>query len=143
MKVAGEAVAVSICYEDAYAAQLRSAMAQSSLLATVTNDSWFGRSGARYQHLQIARMLAIESRRYLLRAANDGVSAIIDPYGHVTDSAPEFKAAVLRGTVQPRTGMTSYLRFGDWPILGLAALVMLISILRHLKKPGNTSIKKH
>jgi apolipoprotein N-acyltransferase len=143
MKLAGEAVAVSICYEDAYPRQLRDAMARSSLLATVTNDAWFGRSGARYQHLQIARMLAIESRRYLLRAANDGVSAVIDPSGRVVRSAPEFKAAVLRGTVQPRTGMTSYLRFGDWPILGLAAFVMLLSAVALLKTRANTSIKKH
>jgi apolipoprotein N-acyltransferase len=118
-------------------------MAQSSLLATVTNDSWFGRSGARYQHLQIARMLAIESRRYLLRAANDGVSAIVDPAGRVVARAREFEPEVLQGMVQPRTGMTSYLRFGDWPILGLAAAIMLLCAFRLLKKPGNTSIKKH
>jgi len=143
MQVAGEAVAVSICYEDAYPAQLRRAMAQSSLLATVTNDSWFGRSGARYQHLQIARMLALESRRYLLRAANDGVSAIVDPNGKVVARAREFAPEVLQGMVQPRTGMTSYLRFGDWPILGMAAAVMLVCALRLLKRPVNTSIKKH
>jgi apolipoprotein N-acyltransferase len=143
MTLAGQKVAVSICYEDAYPQQLRGATAQSSLLATVTNDAWFGRSGARYQHLQIARMRALENRRYLLRAANDGVSAIIDPEGRVVGSAPEFKAAVLRGMVQPRMGMTSYLRFGDWPILGLATLVMLVCASRHLKKPGDTIIKKH
>jgi apolipoprotein N-acyltransferase len=143
MKLAGQDVAVSICYEDAYPAQLRSAMAQSTLLATVTNDAWFGRSGARYQHLQIARMRAIESRRFMLRAANDGVSSIIGPDGHEAARAPEFEASVLRGMVQSRTGMTSYLRLGDWPILGLAAVVMLLSAVRLLKKPGNTSIKKH
>jgi apolipoprotein N-acyltransferase len=143
MKLAGETVAVSICYEDAYPQQLRGATVRSSLLATVTNDAWFGRSGARYQHLQIARMRAMEARRYLLRAANDGVSAIIDAEGRVVSSAPEFKAAVLRGVAQPRVGMTSYLRLGDWPVLGLAAAVMLIGAVRLLKTPGNTSIKKH
>ena len=143
MKLAGQSVAVSICYEDAYPQQLRSAMAQSSLLATVTNDAWFGRSGARYQHLQIARMRALESRRYLLRAANDGVSAIVAPDGHVVASAPEFKPAVLQGMVQPRTGMTSYLRFGDWPILGVSGLIIVAFGLRLLKNPDSTSIKKH
>ena len=143
MMLAGQPVSVSICYEDAYPGQLRSATRTATLLATVTNDAWFGRSGARYQHLQIARMRALESRRYLLRAANDGVSAIIDPFGRVTRQAPEFEAAVLRGVVQPRSGATPYLRVGDWPVIMLVLAVLLPVPLRHLKNRPWTRIKKH
>ena len=59
----------------------------------MTNDAWFGHSSARYQHLQIARMRAMEARRFLLRAANDGVSAVIGPHGRIVAQAPEFKPA--------------------------------------------------
>ena len=143
MMLAGQPVSVSICYEDAYPGQLRAATRAATLLVTVTNDAWFGRSGARYQHLQIARMRALESRHYLLRAANDGVSAIIDPMGRVTRQAPEFEAAVLRGVVQPRSGATPYLRVGDWPVIALAVAALLSVPLRHLKNRPWTRIKKH
>jgi apolipoprotein N-acyltransferase len=143
MMLAGQPVSVSICYEDAYPGQLRTATRNSTLLATVTNDAWFGRSGARYQHLQIARMLALQSRRYLLRAANDGVSAVVDPQGRVIRQAPEFEPAVLRGVVQPRSGATPYLRAGDWPVMALALATLLAVSLRHLKNRPWTRIKKH
>ena len=143
MMLAGQPVSVSICYEDAYPGQLRAATRNSTLLATVTNDAWFGRSGARYQHLQIARMLALQSRRYLLRAANDGVSAVVDPLGRVIRQAPEFEPAVLRGVVQPRSGATPYLRAGNWPVVTLVLLALLAVPLRHLKNRPWTRIKKH
>jgi apolipoprotein N-acyltransferase len=124
LAVAGMRLAASICYEDAYPAMLRPEIRDSDALVTVTNDAWFARSAARYQHLQIARMRAIESRRYLLRAANDGVSAIVGPDGRIVTAAPEFKPAVLRGTIEPRRGDTPYLLLGNWLALGLAALAL-------------------
>ena len=117
-------VAASICYEDAYGALLRPEIRAADVLLTATNDAWFGRSGARYQHLQIARMRAMESRRYLLRAANDGVSAVIAPDGAVVASAPEFEPAVLRGSFVPRRGDTPYLAAGNMPVLLLAVLLL-------------------
>jgi apolipoprotein N-acyltransferase len=143
LSVAGQRVSVSICYEDAYPAQLRRATLDSTLLATVTNDGWFGRAGARYQHLQIARMRALESRRFLLRAANDGVTAVIDASGRVVARAPEFAPAVLRGTVQPRGGATPYLRTGDWPVIALVLLLLLPILTKHLKIAARTRIKNH
>jgi apolipoprotein N-acyltransferase len=89
----------------------------------VTNDAWFGRSTARYQHLQISRMRAIEAQRYLIRAANDGVSAVIGPRGEVVARATEYRAEVLRARVVPRTGLPPYARVGNWPVL-LAALLL-------------------
>jgi apolipoprotein N-acyltransferase len=142
LEIAGQKISASICYEDAYPGQLRAANAAATLLANVTNDAWFGRSGARYQHLQISRMRALEARRPALRAANDGVSALIDPWGRISASAPEFAPAVLRGAVQPRTGHTPYLRGGDWPVIALVAALLVVVALRHLKMRRGASIKR-
>jgi len=123
-------LAPSICYEDAYPALLRPEIRAADVLVTATNDAWFGHSSARYQHLQIARMLAIQSRRYLLRAANDGVSAVIDPHGTVVAAAPEFTASVLRSKFAPRRGDTPYLVLGDWLVVGLALLALAVRVLQ-------------
>ena len=120
-------IAPSICYEDAFGSAQRQLDARSDLLVNVTNDAWFGRSPARYQHLQIARMRAIESGRYLVRAGNDGVSALIGPEGQLVAVAPEYRAAVLRGTVVARRGLSPYLRFGNWPVLLLGLLALAIA----------------
>jgi apolipoprotein N-acyltransferase len=143
LQLAGQRISASICYEDAYPGQLRAATAASTLLATVTNDAWFGHSGARYQHLQISRMRALEARRPLVRAANDGVSALIDEWGRASLSAPEFEPSVLRGPVQPREGLTPYLALGDWPVIGVACALLLVVAVRHLKKRARASIKNH
>lgn len=123
-RLAGMRVAPSICYEDAYPALLRREIRASDVLVTVTNDAWFGRSGARYLHLQIARMRALESRRYLLRAAQDGVSAVIGPDGAVLARAPELEPSVLRARLEPRSGDTPYLVLGDALAMGLAVLAL-------------------
>jgi apolipoprotein N-acyltransferase len=129
LDVAGMKVAASICYEDSYPTSLHAATRDAGILANVTNDAWFGRSGARYQHLQIARLRAIEGRRFLVRAANDGVSAIIGPSGAIIARAPEFSPAVLRGEVQPRSGTTPYLVAGNFPVIGAAAGLLGIFLL--------------
>lgn len=122
--LAGVRLAPSICYEDAYPALLRRETLASQAMVTVTNDAWFGRSPARYQHLQISRMRALEARRYLLRAANDGVSAVVGPDGRIQARATEFQPLVLRGRFIPRTGATPYLATGNLPVLGLALLLL-------------------
>lgn len=134
--LAGLKLAASICYEDAYPGLLRQEIRDSHALVTVTNDAWFGRAGARYQHLQIARMRALESRRYFLRAANDGVSAVIGPDGQVLARAPEFQPTVLRASFEPRQGDTPYLRFGNYAVLGLALLLLAGRMLQ-----GRVSVK--
>jgi apolipoprotein N-acyltransferase len=115
---------------------------ESGLLANVTNDAWFGRSGARYQHLQIARMRAIEGRRFLVRAANDGVSAIIGPSGALVAQAPEFAQAVLRGRIQLRHGTTPYLVAGNYPVIGAAAAVLAIMLLGPLIRRRRSTISQ-
>jgi apolipoprotein N-acyltransferase len=126
LQVAGLRLSASICYEDAYPTSLHPSVRESTALVNVTNDAWFGESSARYQHLQISRMRALEAQRYLIRAANDGVSAVIGPRGEIVAAAPEYEPAVLRADVVPRTGLSPYLRVGNlpwllWAILALGA----------------------
>jgi apolipoprotein N-acyltransferase len=120
-------IAASVCYEDAYGSSQLHALETATLLVNVTNDAWFGRSSARYQHLQISRMRAMEAERPMIRAANDGVSAAIDERGHILITAPEYEANVMRATVQPRTGRTPYATVGNWPSVCLALVFGLWS----------------
>jgi apolipoprotein N-acyltransferase len=129
LSAGGLKLAASICYEDAYPSGQLGAMRASTMLVNVTNDAWFGKAGARYQHFQIARMRAIESQRYMLRAANDGVSAIIGERGQVLAKAPEYTATLLRGLAIPRSGATPYLRAGNVPVIASAALALLLLVL--------------
>jgi apolipoprotein N-acyltransferase len=130
LRAAGETLAPTICYEDAYGSEQLGVVRQSSLLVNVTNDAWFGDSTAPHQHLDISRMRSLESGRAMLRATNDGVTALIDHDGQLLATLPQFQPGVLTGAVQPRTGLTPYVRFGNWPVLGVLWLaVALIAVL--------------
>jgi apolipoprotein N-acyltransferase len=127
LEAAGQRIAAGVCYEDAYGSTLLPVMPTATLLLNVTNDSWFARSTARYQHLQISRLRAMETGRPMVRAANDGVSAVIGPRGEFIASAPEYEANVMRASVQPRTGLTPYARTGNWPVVCLVLFSALFS----------------
>jgi apolipoprotein N-acyltransferase len=122
--VAGEKIAITICYEDVFGAEQLHYLPEATLLVNVTNDAWFGDSIAPHQHLQIARVRAAEAGRYLLRAANTGVTAVIDPRGELVDTLPQFRVGVLKATVYGHTGATPYARAGNYLIvlLSLGAL---------------------
>ncbi len=135
LPAAGLKLATTICYEDAYGSSQLPALATATALVNVTNDAWFGRSSARYQHLQISRMRAIEAQRFMVRAANDGVSAVIGPRGELLAIAPEYRAAVLRSTIVPRTGLPLYARTGNWPVLLLALLFGAAAVWRRQRPP--------
>ena len=96
LEAAGQRISASVCYEDAYGATQLPALRTATMLVNVTNDAWFGHSPARYQHLQISRMRAMEAGRPMVRAANDGVSAVIGHRGEIIASAPEYEANVMR-----------------------------------------------
>ncbi len=116
----GLELGTTVCYEDAYGSAMLSVLRKATALVNVTNDAWFGHSTARYQHFQIARMRALEAGRYMIRAANNGVSGVIGPHGEVVALAPEFQTYVLHASVTPRSGLTPYARVGNWLIVLLA-----------------------
>jgi apolipoprotein N-acyltransferase len=132
LQMAGLVLSASICYEDAYGSSQLPAVRESTALVNVTNDAWFGRSTARHQHLQISRMRAIEAQRFMIRAANDGISAVIGPRGEFIARAPDFETTVLKARVTPRSGTPPYLVSGNLPWLLLAAAALLWSFWRRL-----------
>ena len=118
LAVAGQHVAVNICYEDAFGEELIRQLPHATILANFTNDAWWGDSFASEQHLQISQMRAQETGRYMLRATNTGVTAIIDQRGRVLAAAPQFVTTALDGLAQGYTGSTPYVRWGNWVVLG-------------------------
>jgi len=122
LRAGATSLAPFICYEIVYPDLVR--LARSDLLLTISNDAWFGHSIGPLQHLQMARMRALENGRDLIRATGNGVTALIDARGHVTERIPQFEAATLVGSVQPRAGLTPFARFGSQPVLLLCALLI-------------------
>ena len=114
-----------ICYEVAYPDFVAFNAANSGLLLTVSNDGWFGNSIGPLQHLQIARMRALETGRYMLRGTNNGVTAIIDNKGQITETIPQFERTVLTGEVYSARGSTPFMQSGSWPVLTLAAILVV------------------
>jgi apolipoprotein N-acyltransferase len=118
-------VSTAICYEIVYPNLARDAvLAGSQLLTTITNDAWYGRSSAPHQHFLQASMRAIETGRYLVRAANTGISGIVDPYGRVLAQSSLFERTVIAGEVRLLDSMTVYGRIGDVFAYACAALTV-------------------
>ncbi|MFI4954608.1 MAG: apolipoprotein N-acyltransferase [Gammaproteobacteria bacterium] len=113
-----------ICYEIAYAQLADDAALQGNILLTISNDTWFGRSLGPKQHLQIAQFRALETGRYVIRATNNGLTAIINHRGEITAIAPAFETAVLTAQAQSTTGFTPIVRFGHWPIIIILLLLL-------------------
>jgi len=128
LEAGGEMLAPTICYEDAYASEQLALARRASLLVNVTNDAWFGDSTAPHQHLDISRMRSLETGRPMLRATNDGVTALIAHDGTLLGTLPQFEPGVLTGTVVPREGSTPYMRFGNWPVLVLSLLAVALGL---------------
>ncbi len=127
LPVAGGAVGTAICYEIIYPALVRDLVrAGSELLVTITNDAWYGRSAAPYQHFQQASMRAVEQGRYLVRAANTGISGVFDPYGRALSRTALFESAVVVGEVRLHDGLTVYGRIGDAPAYAGVAVTALL-----------------
>ncbi len=129
LDVAGQKVAVNICYEDAFGADLRPQARDATLLVNVTNDAWYGRSLAAEQHNQIAAMRALETGRPMLRATNTGITSAIGHDGREFARLPWFTRGILEVNVQGRQGETPYLRFGDALPAALAALLLAAAAL--------------
>lgn len=125
--VKNKTMGVAICYEVAYPDTTRNNAKNSEFLLTISNDAWFGTSAGPLQHLQMVQMRSLETGRWFLRATNTGVTAIIDDKGRIVKKAPSFVPTVLRGEVPSFTGQTPFVRFGHYPILVVACLLLLLS----------------
>ena len=126
LMVKNVAIAPSICYEVAFGAEQLVFLPAAGLLVNVSNDAWFGDSIAPHQHLQMARMRALEAGRHMLRATNTGITALITPHGNVQATIPQFKPGVLTGVVRPQTGITPYVRTGNWPVVAATLLILVL-----------------
>jgi apolipoprotein N-acyltransferase len=130
LTAAGQPIGLSICYEDAFGEEMIDALPEATLLVNVSNDAWFGVTQAPHQHLEIARMRARETGRYLLRATNTGISAVIGPRGEVVAVSPqsETEPAVLTAVVQPRSGTPWYGLWGNGGPVSLLLIALSIGI---------------
>ncbi len=124
LDIAGQRVAVNICYEDVFGEEIIRALPQATLLVNVTNDAWYGNSPVAAQHNQIAQLRALESGRMMLRATNTGVTSIIGADGKVLQQLPQHMEAVLQGQAQGYEGYTPYARWGNAAVLLLIALML-------------------
>lgn len=142
LKAGGYSFITSICYEDAFADVFRQSLADAAYLVNVTNDAWFGHSIEPYQHMQIARMRALETGRYMLRATNTGLTGIISPDGKISVQAPLFQTTVLTGEIVPMAGLTPFARLGDNIVIYTLAFLLVITIAVSyfvgMKKPINS-----
>jgi apolipoprotein N-acyltransferase len=124
LAVAGQRVAINICYEDAFGEEIIRQLPEATVLVNVSNVAWFGRSLAPRQHLQIAQARAIETGRFMLRATNTGLTAVIGPRGDVLAAAPEFEIATVTYAVQGYGGATPYVRWGNTAVLALCVALI-------------------
>ncbi|WPL15859.1 Apolipoprotein N-acyltransferase [Thiorhodovibrio winogradskyi] len=129
LRVGPHHAGASICYEDVFPDQVRQALPAADYLVNVSNDAWFGDSLAPAQHLEFARLRALENGRYLVRATNTGISAIIDQKGRLTAVLPAFERGALVGEVRPFSGETPFSRLGSLVPISLALIMLLASLL--------------
>jgi apolipoprotein N-acyltransferase len=140
MELAGQRIAVNICYEDLFGEEIiqawRTGGPPPTILLNVSNLAWFEDSGALPQHLQISRMRALETQHPMLRATNTGATAIIDSRGIVAAALPFRVAGALDGLVQGYTGTTPYIRFGNGPALGACGILLAVALLARRRLRG-------
>ena len=130
-------VAPLICYEDLMPGIARAFVkaGEANLLVNMTNDAWYGRTVAPWQHARLAQWRAIETRRTLLRVTNTGVTAVINPEGEIIESLPLFAPGVLKTEVALMDGETPYVRFGDWFAWGATLITLAVFLTGFRARP--------
>jgi apolipoprotein N-acyltransferase len=136
LEIDGNRVGIFICYESIFPDEVRQfARNGAEVLVNISNDGWYGNTSAPLQHLNMARMRAVENNRWLLRDTNTGVTAVIDPYGRITERAPRWQRTALQGAYDIKQTTTFYTRYGDWfPIL--CAIIALLGLLLRVYRSG-------
>ena len=104
----------------------------------ISNDGWYGEGGAPRQHLNMARMRAVENDRWLLRDTNTGITAIIDPYGRIVREAPRNVRTAIQGGYTLQENTTFYTRHGDW-FSFLCVVITVVGVLLHFVKPADVT----
>jgi apolipoprotein N-acyltransferase len=138
--VDGHNVATIICYESIFPNQVRQFVNRGSeLIVLITNDGWFGLSSAPYQHLRMGVVRAVENRRYMVRTANTGITAIIDPYGRIESETPIGVRTVLDGTAHFRSDRTFYTRYGN--VFAYANALIAVMLLVGLRPGGGRRVR--
>ena len=130
LEVAGQRVAVNICYENVFGAEIARSLPEATLLVNMSNVAWFGDSLAPAQHLQIARLRAIETGRMHLTATNTGITAAIDRDGRVLARLEQFTEGRLEIAAQGYSGATPYVRLRDWPVVVLCVFIFTLFTVR-------------
>jgi apolipoprotein N-acyltransferase len=139
-KISGGPFSVYICYEAIFPNEVRRfTLAGAQLFVNISDDGWFGGSGAPGQHLAMARVRAVENRRWLLRDTNDGITVSIDPYGRIVARLPANIRGELEAPYAFRADLTPYARWGDW----LAWLCVLIALVLLLIAARDTFARKN
>jgi apolipoprotein N-acyltransferase len=134
--VEGHKFSTIICYESIFPNLVRQFVKRgSSLIVLITNDGWFGESSAPYQHLRMGVVRAVENRRYIVRNANTGISAIIDPYGRIESQTPIGVRMVLDGTAYFRSDRTFYTQYGDvFAYANVLSVIVLLARRKHARR---------
>jgi len=132
-------IGMMICYESAFSRLVRPEIVNGAeVLSVITNDAWFGKTPGPYQHLRIASLRAVEFRRPVIRAANSGISAVIDRWGRIHHATPLYRKDAVLARVWPEKGMTPYARTGDW--VPLLAIIFGLSGLFIFREPKQRSV---
>lgn len=136
LRAAGTRLGITVCYEDAFPEETARPLPDAGVLVNVSEDAWFGDSLAPHQRIQMARMRALETARPMLRAANTGVSAVIDHRARVTAESSQFVATVVKGSVQPMKGSTPFVRWGNTGVVVVSGLLIALSLVAGARRSG-------
>lgn len=131
----GVQIAPTVCFDVLFPGSVAKQARNSNVLLEISDDTWFGRSAAPWQHYQMARMRSIETGRYLLRGTNNGITAIINEKGQIVSELPQGVRAVLEGSYQPMTGSTPYMRWGIWLAPLISLLLLILGLLFERRQP--------
>jgi apolipoprotein N-acyltransferase len=130
-----------ICYEVVYPNFVAHTAGQADILLTVSNDAWFGQSIGPLQHLQMAQMRALENGRYMLRSTNNGVTAIIDHRGNISQQLPQFEQGVLIAEVYARKGLTPVAQYGTLAPIIFCLLIVISQLLLQRRQSHSPKFK--